>query len=53
MELAAKCWDSALVDRDPRREITFLFLSIEGVKAYNKLQKKGEIKLICLKAVER
>ena len=49
MEIAAKCWDLDLVDKEPRREITFLFLSMEGIKAYNNLDKKGEKGLICLK----
>ena len=52
MDIAARCWDSNLVDEEPQREITFSFLSMEGIKAYYDLEKKGEIKLICLKAEE-
>ena len=53
MDIAARCWDSNLVDEEPQREITFSFLSMEGIKAYYNLEKKGEIELICLKAEER
>ena len=53
LHVCISSWDSNLVDEQPQREITFSFLSMEGMKAYYNLEKKGEIELICLKAEER